>query len=397
MINGITPEQASKSPAALAQYLTAFEAQQKQIQQSVAAQVNTTTTAPAQGQATVVGQDGHFTVTTKPGVNASGATLYYQVQSSDNLEFDVSGNVLTYGGDNGAAQTTWTLPEPNETRFIRWKSKTANSAWSAWTYYSTSTSGGPFAVWSGLLRSVANVLVNQACTPSGGNPLTQDGTTTNIKVAASSWTAGTQTISYLPGNVDPGVYGLRNVYCDDPKRKGGAVTYQSTSNSSALTASDYRVWFGSITTAAGGGGTGAGGGSGACLTGECLILMSDGTTKKMSEIRAGDLVFSIDGGQDRVEMVELFMVQPCFRITLANAMVMQGCSSFHLLKYSRANWVTAFEIQEGDELQVKDGTSIVTKKEYIGDFPVYRMSLDRTRAFFADGLVNHNMLTAEKP
>lgn len=111
-----------------------------------------------------------------------------------------------------------------------------------------------------LQSSFKNNTLNANGHFTGGNPLTQSGTSTTILVASNTIQFGAGQKSYNSGSVNPGTYGTWYVYGDDPTFAGGAVTYQATSTPSVLTAADGRIYFGSITTVSGGSGTGSGGG-----------------------------------------------------------------------------------------------------------------------------------------
>ncbi len=97
---------------------------------------------------------------------------------------------------------------------------------------------------------------------TGGNPLTQSGTTTRVNVAACTKQFGDGQVSYNSGSVDPGSLGTWDVYGDDPTWSGGALTYQATQGNHTLTGANGRIYFGTITTISGGGASGVGGGDG---------------------------------------------------------------------------------------------------------------------------------------
>lgn len=115
---------------------------------------------------------------------------------------------------------------------------------------------------SRLAGTFHNNLVNTNGIFTGGSPLTQAGATTTINVASFTVQYGDGQVSYNSGSVNPGSYGTWFVYCDDPTFAGGTVTYQSSSSSSILTATNGRLYLGKITTSSGGGGGGIGGGGG---------------------------------------------------------------------------------------------------------------------------------------
>lgn len=125
---------------------------------------------------------------------------------------------------------------------------------------------------SRLAGAFRNNVISTIATFTGANPLSQDGTSTNILVAASTQQYGDGQVSYNSGSVDPGSLGLKFIYVDDPTFAGGAVTYQSTTSLDVLNAANGRVSFGQITTAGGGGGAGSGGGGGCPLAGAPVRL-----------------------------------------------------------------------------------------------------------------------------
>jgi hypothetical protein len=259
--------------------------------------------------------------------------------------------------------------------------------------YSSPATCGPVGVSSGVLRSVANALANTATTPNGSNPLTQNGTTTQINVAASVWKAGGQTstniINYNSGSVDPGSYGKFYVYADDAAHAGGTVTFVASANVADVTALDGRLYFGSITTATGGGGAGG------CLIGAVMVDMADGGQRRVDQLNVGDEVQGMDG-PEKIVSIEMIAGQPCFSLALDNGMKLAGCSGSHPLKYNGAGFERAFEIQVGDILQTRGGAATVKTKTFIGAQTVYRLILDGSRLFFSDGLVSHNAALALK-
>ena len=294
--------------------------------------------------------------------------------------------MTTYGP---TPETSLSITNPNVTLFWRLRSSYDGVNWNVWQVFISAAVCGPVGVSSGLMRSGSISIANTATTPSGGSPLTQQGTTTQISVAATLWKCGNQTINYNSGSVNPGSFGKFYVYADDPARAGCSVIFVATSNVSDITAADARVYFGVITTASGGGGTGSGGGGGSCCIGSVMVEMPDGTQRPQESLRAGENVAGPDGA-DEIVSIELVPNQPCFRLELDNGVIHQGCSASHSLKRDAAGWETAFEIQVGDILETRNGPGAVKKKFFIGNHTVYKMVLARNRVFIGDGLTNHN-------
>lgn len=319
-------------------------------------------------------------------VNRLRALIVHQIQSATSVLFDAASKVTTYGP---TPETSLSITNPNVTLFWRLRSSYDGVNWNAWQVFISPAVCGPIGVNSGLMRSGSISIANTATTPSGASPLSQQGTTTQINVAASLWKAGNQTINYNSGSVDPGSYGKFYVYADDVARAGGSVIFAATSNVSDITAADARVYFGVITTSAGGGGTGSGGGGGSCCVGSVLVEMADGSRRRQDSLRVGESVVGPDG-PDEIMSIELVPDQPCFRLEMENGVVHQGCSASHSLKRHAAGWETAFEIQAGDVLETLKGPAAVRKKIFIGNHTVYKIVLARNRVFVGDGLTNHN-------
>src|SRR5437016_2941813 len=259
--------------------------------------------APPPAGFTVIGVDGKFEIqiALPQDVQAPTVTLYrasfgadmnrlrapivHQIQSATSVLFDAASKVTTYGP---TPETSLSITNPNVTLFWRLRSSYDGVNWNAWVVFISAAVCGPVGVSSGLMRSGSISIANTATTPNGASPLTQQGTTTQINVAASLWKAGNQTINYNSGSVTPGSYGKFYVYADDLTRAGGPVIFVATSNVSDITAADARVYFGVITTAAGGGGTGSGGGGGSCCIGSVLVEMAAGPQRRQDLLRTGE-------------------------------------------------------------------------------------------------------------
>jgi hypothetical protein len=127
---------------------------------------------------------------------------------------------------------------------------------------------------------------------TGGNPLSQSGTSTTILVSSFTIQYGFGQVSYNSGSVNPGSLGTWTVYTRDPKFTGGAVTYFAVASTSqaTLTSFDDVVCVGTITLSGGGGGLGDGGGGGACFSGNVKIRTPRGVVR----LEALDLVCVIE-------------------------------------------------------------------------------------------------------
>jgi hypothetical protein len=137
---------------------------------------------------------------------------------------------------------------------------------------SSKTAAQAGATTSSNVGTGSQVPVNTTGAFTGGNPLTQSGTTTTINVGAFTMQWGFGTVSYSSGSINPGAYGTYYVYADDPHYQGGAATYVTSLTPLTVYQSENRIYIGTITTVAGGGGTGGGGGGGCALSGAPVRL-----------------------------------------------------------------------------------------------------------------------------
>jgi len=328
-----------------------------------------TTTAqiaiPPPVQFSVVGTDGKYLITitlpqnvnpatvalllatTQNNPNALNVPMGHQLQSATDVNFNAASNVTTYGP---SAQLSWEIQDPNQTKFWRLQSSFDGQNFNAWQIFQSPAVCGPVGVYSGLLRNSANSLNQAATTASGSNPLSQSGMTTRINVASSVWKCGDQTINYNSGSVDPGSFGTWLIYANDAQRTGGTVTFiaVATANQANITADNGNVYFGQITTSSSGGGVGSGGGGGCCCRAGVPYRMFDGSYRDCSLLRPGDVLQGADGGPEVIQRIELHAVQPCFK-----------------LKFDRAGKLIA--------------------KQYLGDFTVYAIEVDRSHTFLAGG------------
>jgi hypothetical protein len=346
----------------LDEHLDALSAQIGQVPTGVidnpGAQVPTVD-APQPAVFSVVGIDGKFLIAiTNPqdinpqsvtlmqlqiqaGVNAANLSIVHELQSATDTNFNQDSGLIDYGV---GPQLAYEIQDPNVTKFWRLRSSFDGQTWNDWQIFSSAATCGPVGVWSGLMRNVANTLNNAATTPVGTSPLQQSGVSTQINVLASVWTAGSQTISYNPGSVDPGSFGTYFIYARDEKRVGGTVTFLATTNDADITADDANIYFGAITTSGGGGGTGSGGGGGTCCRAGVTYRKFDGTDADCSTLRKDDILMGADGGPEVIQRIDVIPNRPCFRLEF-------------------------------------DAAGKLTKKQYIGDFTVYRIHLDRSHTF----------------
>ena len=320
-------------------------------------------TVPAPCQFNVAGVDGKYLITitlpqdqnpttvalllatTQNNPNALNVPIVHQLQSATDVNFNAASNVTAYGP---SAQLSWEIQDPNQTKFWRLQSSFDGQNFNPWQIFQCAAVCGPVGVYSGLLRNSANSINQAATTASGTNPLSQSGVTTRINVASSVWKCGDQTINYNSGSVDPGSFGTWLVYANDAQRTGGTVTFiaVAATNQANITADNGNVYFGQIATSSSGGGVGSGGGGRCCCRAGVPYRMLDGTDRDCSLLRPGDILQGADGGPEVIQRIELHAAQPCFS-----------------LKFDAAGKLVA--------------------RQYLGDFTVYAIEVDRSHTFLA--------------
>jgi PKD repeat protein len=128
-----------------------------------------------------------------------------------------------------------------------------------------------------------------------------------------------------------------------------------------------------------------------CLLGGTEILLADGTSKPIEQVRPGDMVASLD---------ETTGVRAQARVT----QVMPGTSAMHLVINGSlrvtdrhpflvaGQWLAAGEIMVGDALLRADGTMEPVRCIDVveGEETVYDLTVEPTHTFFADGVLVHN-------
>ena len=361
--------------------------------------------APSPAQFYVVGVDGKFIISianpqnilplspaiaqarASAGINATSAPILHNLQSCSTVNFDAAGGLTDYGI---SPQLVQTYQNPNVTLFWRLRSSYDGKTWNQWQIGSSTATCGPEGVYSGLLRSVANSLLNNATMANGASSLTQSGTSTLIDVASSVVHAGSNSVlNYASGSVDPGSYGTWYVYALDPGRQGGTVTYIATQNLADLASSDGVIYFGSITTAMGGGGTGGGGIH--CGVAGSLVDMSDGTKKPIEELLVGDKVKALDGGIETVVRTKMVANQPCFSIVTTGSDVLRGASGSHKLRRYGGGFARLYDLSVGDVILHRGMPAKIQGIDFIGNMVVFELTLDRSKTFLLDGFESHNM------
>lgn len=369
--------------------------------------IQSTVAAPAPATLNVTGVDGKFIISiTNPqslvpqsvaimqaqvaaGLNVNNTLILHNLQSASDLNFNNSSGITDYGI---SPQLGYTIQNPNSTFFWRIRSSYDGKNWNAWQVFSSPLQCGPVAVWAGLTRTASLTVVNAANTPTT-QPLTQSGTSTKITVASTVNTFGSAAnVTYNAGSVDPGAYGAYYVYCLDPQRLGGNVTYIATLSNPEVTGNDAVVYFGIITTSNSGGGTGGGGGTGPCCIAEVLSDLHDGTKLPQSQLRKGMVLKGVDGGPEPIIKIELIPNVPCFRYEGDNGLALQGCSSAHSLQYDGGGFDPAWLIVSGHRVETDKGPTRVMRT-FIGHRTVFKLLLGgATKTYKADGYFSHNQI-----
>ena len=219
-----------------------------------------------------------------------------------------------------------------------------------------------------LAGAFRNNPVNVQGVYTAANPLSQDGTETNILVAASTQQFGDGTVDYNSGSVDPGSYGTFYVYADDPTFAGGAVIYQATANVHDLTAANGRLNFGAITTDVLGGGVGIGGGGGCPMSGAPAKFYGD-PGWWTTEVRPCEWFIKIITNTGRV-----------------------GKFSFGHLQYCRRGLIRGCELLVGDWALTEDGeeklVSVIRENVVGGKVDAHKAT--QGHVYSAWGFICHN-------
>ena len=143
-------------------------------------------------------------------------------------------------------------------------------------------------------------------------------------------------------------------------------------------------------------GGGGGGGGGGCFAGDTSILMADGTTRRIQDVKEGDYVMAFDmsdprgGLQSRkVNATIRFEAQMTMRINHSIIVTPD-----HKLPKASGLKVEAGTLQVGDELIAEDGSKVrITSIERdFATLPVYNMEVDGLNTYIAGGIRSNNMI-----
>ena len=131
---------------------------------------------------------------------------------------------------------------------------------------------------------------------------------------------------------------------------------------------------------------------GGCFTAGTKILMADGTTKAIEDIRLGDLVSTFVNEHSNIKMTD--KVTKIFNEISGGYLVINdqlNVTSHHRLLVNN-KWMMAGEIKVGDYLRGQDGELVEVKKieTKSGRFTVYNFTTEATHTYIADGVYVHN-------
>jgi ribosomal 50S subunit-recycling heat shock protein len=143
---------------------------------------------------------------------------------------------------------------------------------------------------------------------------------------------------------------------------------------------------------------GGGGGGGGCFLGGTKVLLSDGTSKPIEEIKKGDEVLGYDGKQVKAGKVAKVFFHPKekgYRVISTEDGQTINVTDIHRL-FNGKTYVAASRFKAGDNLfLLKDNKlqavkikSITEKKDSVND--VYNLNVKKWHNYFAEGILCHN-------
>jgi uncharacterized protein YfaS (alpha-2-macroglobulin family) len=131
---------------------------------------------------------------------------------------------------------------------------------------------------------------------------------------------------------------------------------------------------------------------GGCFAEDTLILMQNGKTKKIQDIKVGDFVLTFEN-EDSNKLVKAKVVGTHSAQEAGYLIINQNLkvTPNHKMFVNRT-WQTASNIQKGDVLKSKNGKDLfVHSVEWQkGKFNVYNLEIEKYRTYIADGIYVHN-------
>lgn len=129
-----------------------------------------------------------------------------------------------------------------------------------------------------------------------------------------------------------------------------------------------------------------------CLDGETDILMSDGETKPIKDIKIGDMVLSeIDGYVSKQQVINHACtgIKPVYKYIFEEGFELIATEN-HPVFTSKGE----MPINEAKDIKVspffKDMYVKLIKSEYLDERPVYNMTVSKSHNYIANGLLTHN-------
>ena len=132
--------------------------------------------------------------------------------------------------------------------------------------------------------------------------------------------------------------------------------------------------------------------SGGCLDGSTEIIMSDGSTKKIQDIDAGESVLTLEGGREVTHTWDPDTLEEgtpeCYEIKFDDGSSVI-CSDSHRFMNMNGEWEEVSLLNVGDVLGQE--TKKITSIKKIGKRPVYDITVsDVAHYILKNGLVSHN-------
>lgn len=225
------------------------------------------------------------------------------------------------------------------------------------------------------------------------------------KINAHQLQVGAQTVSYAEGYVplDSGLSRAYAIYNDDPSYTGGPGYYGVTSDAVTASAAEGRYIVGYATSGAAGGGgsgsTGGGGAGGSCFTGDTLVVMASGATRRIDRIRVDDLVRAFDPTAlvlqpARVTATHVHPVRDVLVLALADREV--TTTAEHPVLTPDRGFVAAGALRTGDTVLVHVDGALVpavltgVHRRRSRRCRVYNLTVEGLHTYVAGGLAVHN-------
>ena len=119
---------------------------------------------------------------------------------------------------------------------------------------------------------------------------------------------------------------------------------------------------------------------------EGTLIMSERSAIFAEDIKEGDTLRGIDGGNERVIRPPDYEMKPCVQVIAKNGAKV-NCSTDHTLVRPEGGYVRAKDAN-GQEVLTIGGRSVVVKVHDIGIKRVVRIQLDRTHTFWSDRIAS---------